>query len=460
MSFLFDIKLSKIGETENIYISRIIQDKIKNLQIPEYLYVTDLINPARSFFSRKYPDVQMPENLAARMKGGEETHFLARQWFEQLPGFSGSEVIITGSDLGLNVVGRADFMLYDSVVEFKTKTIDRISLENIYNIYSSDLEQLLFYAVMNRNFSSDNYLVFFSNENFYAYKVSIIDRGAIENEMVFRFSLIKRALENGDINDFSRCSYFGYGCPYREANICHCDSLRPDDSSWLNNAAKIEEDHDMESLLSEVYRSGDTFIDLRFYDLIYPRKYYHKIIGDERNSKNSGEIPESYYEKNNIKFLVIDSINKSILNVSGTEKAAMNKVSTLPLYGDDKYIIKNIYDENSIIPYLLKINNSRYPGSIPETYYSEMAITCARRNMNEGLIIVVYPKLQNTVKVHDVTFDLDNIIALCMKNIENIKEAVETRTPEILDMCPEFAIRSCDFKSCSCRNEIIKGRKN
>ena len=34
-----------------------------------------------------------------------------------------------------------------------------------------------------------------------------------------------------------------------------------------------------------------------------------------------------------------------------------------------------------------------YPNSIPETYYSELAITCARRNMKEGLIIVVYPRL-------------------------------------------------------------------
>jgi hypothetical protein len=154
MSFLREIKSSIISEKGNTYISHILEDKIKikNSIIPEYLYVTDLINPVRSYFARKYPDIPLPENVEARMKNGEEIHFLARQWFEQLPGFSGSEVILTGADMGLNVVGRADFTLNDSIVEFKTKHVDRINIENIYSVYSSDLGQLLFYSAMNKKF--------------------------------------------------------------------------------------------------------------------------------------------------------------------------------------------------------------------------------------------------------------------------------------------------------------------
>ncbi len=462
MSFLKEIKSSILSETDNTYISRILEDKIKikNFTIPEYLYVTDLINPIRSYFARKYPDIPIPENVEARMKNGEEIHFLARSWFEQLPGFSGSEVILTAANMGLNVVGRADFMLYDSIVEFKTKRIDRVNIESIYSVYSSDLEQLLFYAAMNKNFSENNYLVFFSDGKFYVYTVTIYDRGAIEDEMVYRFSLIKRAMENGDIGDFPRCSYFGYGCQFSEANVCPCHSLRHGESAWMRNVAKVEENFGMETTLQNIYGHGKNCIDLRFYDLIYPRKYYHKITGDSRNTGGNGQIPDSYYEKNNIKFFVLESINNSILNVSGTEKARINEISTLSLYGDDRYIIKNIYDENTIVPYLLKINNSIYAGNIPDTYYSELAITCARRNMKEGLIIVVYPKLEKTVKVHDVVFNIDHIISICRKSIEDIETAVANRTPEILDMCPEFAIRSCDFVSCSCRKEIIKGRGN
>lgn len=460
MSFLREVKSSILSDTENTYISRVLEDriKIKNFDIPEYLYVTDLINPVRSYFTRKYPEIPLPENVEARMKNGEEIHFLARQWFEQLPGFSGSEVILNGADIGLNVVGRADFMLYNSIVEFKTKHVDMVDLESIYRVYSSDLEQLLFYAAMNKNFTEDNYLVFFSDEKFYVYKVSVHDRAIIEDEMVYRFSLITRAMENGDIGDFPRCSYFGYGCQFSEAQVCPCHSLRHSDSSWISNVAKVEEDYGMESRLQNIYEHGKSTIDLRFYDLIYPRKYYHKITGDSRNAGSSGQIPDSYYEKNNIKFFVLGSIDSSILNVSGTEKANINKVSTLPLYGDDRYIIKNIYDENTIVPYLLKINNSKYTNNIPDTYYSELAITCARRNIKEGLIVVVYPKLEKTIKVHEVKFDIDKIISACRTSIENIETAVARKTPEILDMCPEFAIKSCDFASCSCRKEIIKGR--
>ena len=54
---------------------------------------------------------------------------------------------------------------------------------------------------MNKNFTEDNYLVFFSDEKFYVYKVSVHDTAIIEDEMVYRFSLITRAMENGDIGE-------------------------------------------------------------------------------------------------------------------------------------------------------------------------------------------------------------------------------------------------------------------
>ena len=461
MSFLQDIKSSIISEEDDTYISKILEDriKIKSFTAPDYLYVTDLINPVHSYFSRQYPDIAIPESLNSRMKYGEEVHFLARQWFERITGFSGSEIILTATQMGLNVVGRADFMIYDSIVEFKTKNVDRVSIENLYSIYRSDLEQLLFYAAMNRNFTQDNFLVFFTEGKFYVYRVSIKDPAAIENEMVFRFSLIKRGIENGDISDFPRCSYFGYGCQFSEAGVCMCHSLRPGESSWMRNVASVAEDNEMESLLSSIYAGNATNFDMRFYDLIYPRKYYHKITGDSRNSDTGASIPSSYYEKNNIKFFVIDSINGSVLSASGSEISEINKVSMLPLYGDDKYIIKNIYDENSIVPYLLKINNSMYPNRLPDTYYSELAIMCARRNRKEGILITVYPRLANAVVARDIYFDIDKIIGICNRTISDIKEAVETENPDKLDLCPEFTIKSCDFSSCSCKKEIIKGRE-
>jgi len=96
----------------------------------------------------------------------------------------------------------------------------------------------------------------------------------------------------------------------------------------------------------------------------------------------------------------LDIINSSILSTNGYERAEKNKENKINLYGDDKYIVKNIYDENSITPFILKINNSKFISKIPETYYSELAITCARRNINNGIIIVVYPKLNNKIIVY------------------------------------------------------------
>ncbi len=458
MSLLKDIKSSIISEDINDYVSRVLTDNInkKNFDIPDYLYVTDIINPVYSYYSRKYPEIETPEKIFERMKNGEETHFIARQWFEKIDGFSGSEIVLNGSNINVNIIGRSDFMVYDSIIEFKTKNNDNVSIDNLFNVYLSDLEQLLFYSVINKNFDKNNYLVFYVNEKFYVYKVNINDSEVIKNEILYRISSIKRSLLNNDITSMPRCSYYLYGCKFKENNICSCNKLNNKDSSWIKDSIKIEEDTEFENELYNIYKNNENNIDLRFYDLIYPRKYYHKMMKDEIILENNNNNSSFDYEKNNIKFFILDIINSSILDVNGYERAEKNKENKINLYGDDKYIIKNIYDENSIIPFILKINNSKFIGKIPETYYSELAITCARRNIDNGIVIVVYPKLGNKIVVHDIKFDINKIIGLCNQKINDISDALKNKNPEMLDLCPEFTINSCPYKNCSCKMEIIK----
>ncbi len=456
MSLLKDIKSSITSESINDYITKILTDNInkKSFDIPDYLYVTDIINPVYSYYSRKYPEIETPEKIFDRMKNGEETHFIARQWFEKIDGFSGSEVVLNGSNIDINIIGRSDFMVYDSIIEFKTKNTDNVSIDNLFDIYLSDLEQLLFYSIINKNFDKNNYLIFYVDEKFYVYRINIVDQDTIKNEILYRISLIKRSLINNDTALLPRCSYYLYGCKFKENNICTCNKLSAKNASWIKNSIKIEEDKEFENKLYSIYKNGENNIDLRFYDLIYPRKYYHKMMRDEITIENSK--PSFDYEKNNIKFFILDIINSSILGVNGYERAEKNKENKIELYGDDKYIIKNIYDENSITPFLLKINNSKFTGKIPETYYSELAVTCARRNTGNGIIIVVYPRLDNKIVVHDINFDINKIINLCNQKINDINYALENKNPEILDLCPEFTINSCPYKNCSCKMEIIK----
>lgn len=455
MSLIQDIKSSIISEEINNYISKILNDNInkKSFDIPDYLYVTDLINPVYSYYSRKYPEIETPEKIFERMKNGEETHFIARQWFEKINGFSGSEVVLNGSNININVIGRSDFMLYDSIIEFKTKNTDNVSMDNLFDIYLSDLEQLLFYSIINKNFDKNNYLVFFVDEKFYVYKINIIDPEAIKNEILYRISTIKRSLINNDVTPLPRCSYYLYGCKFKENNICSCNKLMEKDSLWIKKSIKIEEDNKFENELYYIYKNNGNTIDLRFYDLIYPRKYYHKMMRDEIIENNNSTFN---YEKNNIKFYILDIINSSILSTNGYERAEKNKENKINLYGDDKYIVKNIYDENSITPFILKINNSKFINKMPETYYSELAITCARRNINNGIIIVVYPKLNNKIMVYDIKFDINRIINICNEKINDINYALKNKDPHNLDLCPEFTINSCPYKNCSCKLEIIK----
>ncbi len=456
MDILKAVKKSILLENKNPYISRILYEKLsnKNFEIPDYLYVTEIINPAYSYFSRKMGEIEMPPEILSRMKGGESIHFIARQWFERLPGFSGFEEIMNGSHINLNVIGRADFMVNNSVIEFKTKGSESINMNDIFSIYSSDLEQLLFYSVINKNPDRFNYLIFYSSSSkFYAFKIEIIEPESIINTVKNRISIIKQSLADDDPSVLPRCSYYNYGCVFQKKNICSCGSLKQKDEEIMKNAVAVHEDKVMEENLQKIYENNNDKEDLRYFDLIYPRKYYHRIRGDEEETGNSSTFN---YDRKNITFFILDTIEKSILGIDGSERARKNEISTLDLYGNDKYIIKNVYDESSIVPFILKVNNSKYPNSIPETYYSELAIICARRNIKEGIIIVIYPKLDDRVVTYDITFDLNRIINICGDKINNIRDAVKSNNPDKLDLCPSFVINSCSFKHCSCKMEIMK----
>lgn len=244
MSLLKDIKSSINSESINDYIAKILTDNInkKSFDIPDYLYVTDIINPVYSYYSRKYPEIETPEKIFDRMKNGEETHFIARQWFEKIDGFSGSEIVLNGSNIDINVIGRSDFMIYDSIIEFKTKNTDNISIDNLFDIYLSDLEQLLFYSIINMNFDKNNYLIFYVDERFYVYKINIVDPDTIKSEISYRMSLIKRSLVNNDTALLPRCSYYLYGCKFKENNICSCNSFNLKYLGSFKNKKVISQD--------------------------------------------------------------------------------------------------------------------------------------------------------------------------------------------------------------------------
>ncbi|KPV46472.1 hypothetical protein SE19_05375 [Acidiplasma aeolicum] len=461
MHGLRGVKEAIISDNINHNITKILEDSIKKktFDVPDYLYVTDLINPVNSYYSRKYKEIEIGNDIYLRMKLGEEYHFMARGWFEQMDGFSGYEIPVNGSHLNLNVVGRIDFMINNSVIEFKLKSRENIEIEDLYKDYLSDLEQLLFYSVLNKNYSDINYLVFYSSGNFYAYKIHIKNRDNIINEMVYRIDLIKRGLYNDDISNFPRCTYFTHGCPFQENNVCNCSKLKLKDDKWIINSINISEDGELENSLNN-YSIENTRLDIRNIDLIYPRRYYHRIRND-REIQAENRLKSTFnYDKNNIKFFMMDAIETSALAISSQEYALKNSVNTLGLSGYEKYLIKNIYDETSIVPYILKINNSVYTSNIPDTYYSELAVICAKRNINSGLIIIVYPKLNNSVIVHEIIFNNEKLINLCLTKIEDIKSAVKNSYPYKLDMCPQFTINSCNIENCSCKMEIYKNLKN
>ncbi|SMD30718.1 hypothetical protein [Picrophilus oshimae] len=426
-SFTLDNELS--GIIKNIFI----KEYSKNIR---YIYVTDLVNPAYSIYVRNN-DYKIPEEQVRILESGGEMHEMARSFFENMPGFMSFEETVAGKNNLKGIIGRIDFVFENYIVEFKSKHAEAITIDDVKNKYIMDLEQCIFYAVMNKN---DECRLVFVNDKMesYGFIVKIIKGNEIENEMLRRYKMFD------DGNGVPKCRYI-QSCTLHHDKLCRCDELDTLDYKWLDGLIDIKS-FDIKVNLSN-------YPGISYHDLIYPRRYYHRIKNDDIVKKRA--IGPSKYENNRLFYILNDAISESQFAITPEEQRRQNKSSCLNIISNDRYIARNIYD-SKFIPYIAKVNNSIYERNPPETYVKELAFECANRNSETGYIIVLYPKMNMKILAYKYSFDLNILKNNAKSLIDKINDALKNDKPEDLDMCPEFSIDSCQFRSCSCRSEIFR----
>lgn len=436
-------------ESLSSLLKNVMDAKIEEPSPKNYYYITHVTNPAQTYFTRTCPDVERPPEIIRKLARGKQLHNFAGVWFKNLPGFYADEGLLDGAWVGIpGVRGKIDHRIGDSLIEFKTKDNLPSTPEEIISQYPNDLEQIAFYSIIHPSSPKNNYLVFMQNSSPYelkAFKIEITDKGSIKSILNKRIQLLNTAFETNDPSDLGKCRYYESGCQYGDNASCSCAELEPLNTAPLQKSLEITYDDDFTKQLIQARadsKNPDVFC-LSIRDIIAPRKHYMENISGIKSTYNNDELEE-------YKACLWGSLcslkQRYGIDLNGTERQ-----SVIRLQQDLRAKISfrwlkmrsSVHSGGEIVPYIEKINlskDARILKSRPGQYHiAELGIICAMYGKNKGLIIRVYPNLDNIVQVHQVTYKNQHEILRKVVSIMDLTERAENEK-RLLDLppCPRF----------------------
>ena len=226
--------------------------------------VTDLVNPAQSYYRWKRPDVRPSLDRLQVMMAGTGFHDI----FGKV--VSTEEFIEQTLELD-GIVGKVD--IYEDVpVELKTTSAIPA---DIYEGRNSYFEQLGMYCALAGN--PEGRLLVYQRETEWrsselvVYSAEFLDLDAVGDEMRRRRDLFKDALDREDPSGLPRCEWMKRGCDY--SHVCDCRNAAPGSRLVPRDAVVIETRADIAAGLKERLSSARrTQNGLRLNDLVFPRK--------------------------------------------------------------------------------------------------------------------------------------------------------------------------------------------
>lgn len=434
-----------------------------------YYYITQVTNPAQTFFTRMNPDIERPPEITRKLARGKQLHSFAGIWFKNLPGFYADEALLDGAWVDIpGVRGKIDHRIGDSLVEFKTKDTIPNTPEEIISNYPNDLEQIAFYSVIHPSSPKNNYLVFMQNSSPYelkAFKIEIKNKGTIKSILHSRINLLNKAFETKKPEDLGKCRYFETGCQYGDNASCMCATLEPLNTIPLQKSLEITYDDDFTKQLiqaREDSKISDVFC-LSTRDIIAPRKHYMEIISGLGSTYHNDEMEE--YKA--CLWGSLGSLKKRQgIDLNGTERQLVIKsqIDSRARFGFRWLKMKSsVHKDGEVVPYIEKINltdDIKITKSRPSQYHlAELGIICAMYGKNKGLIIRVYPNLENLVQVFQITYkNQPEILHKVTSIIDRTQTAEKDEALLSLPPCPRFMNdnEKCPLMS-QCNVKGVKG---
>ena len=179
-------------------------DHQANVTSPNIIYVTEVCQCLlRSWFNRtlKAPP---SDNKVVLMVMGDSAHYIMKDYFPLGEGEYTSERLVDGT---IKVVGRADRVLEDVVIEFKT--VSRIP-ESPYEVHVNQVQLYMWLFDKKRAL-----LAYVSRANGNVRIFEILRNDDIISKLIDRIRLFAKCLKNGKVPEAEQSSLCNF-CEYRE----------------------------------------------------------------------------------------------------------------------------------------------------------------------------------------------------------------------------------------------------
>lgn len=410
-----------------------------------YYFLTELTNPMQTYWARINP-VEKPKKLARKLVLGKQLQYKLSYVFSSLPNFILEEGKIDGFHVGIpGVRGSVDYMIENKIIELKTKEVLPKDVNNIFELYPNDLEQLVFYSVLHPSQPKENYLIFvqdFKPHKVIAFKVLTKNFGEIKKIIQDRIALLDEALEKKDPSKLGKCRYYNKtpNCQFEDQKICACANAPSLSLDKLKSSIDIIYDEGYSKLLEEKIKNNkfnDSLYSVK--DIIAPRKHYmENILLIEPNWEGDKESDEYYaclsYMIRELKY---NLNHNEIEGIKSSLKDPRLRVGYKWMKLKDS---TNLEGEN--IPYTIKVSNVddiKWTHKPSQYHLTELGIICASHNKQRGIIFVVYPKLNDLLRVYQITYnDSKNHMRKIVELINNLEKAELDKNLLSLSPCPNY----------------------
>jgi hypothetical protein len=445
-----------------------IRDQLKKEEIGRILpkahfNLTELCNLQASYWKRKKPNIKQSNKLKLILRRGTKLHNFSNRWFRELSNFSGHEITLDGCDVGIpGIIGRLDFKIGDSIVEFKTKPEIPSNSEEVFILYPQDIEQLIFYSVMHIKNPLENYIVFMEDiepHKLIAFKVKIKNIDPIRKLLIERKNIFEMALSSCNPSLLGKCRYHGGFCEFEIEKQCNCKNLENLQIDVIKEFVEIFYDEKMTKELTEIRKRIKIPKELfTTNEIIAPRKSFVKRVLGAELEYFKNEVQE---DRKSYLHLLINKLQK---NPNQQEINLIERsIKEEKLYIGKKWIkfSSSRHPEGEIIPYLVKakLTDKKDTLSYPGQYnLSELAIICSAYGKERGLIFMIYPNLDNFIQVFNISFkDMPG----CLREVKKILTQLgEIKTKEEITKLPPCPFYMNAKKNCPITKECNKIKGN
>ena len=441
--------------SSNLSLGSIIEQNVKSFNEASsapssYYFVTDLTNPQQKFCKMTAPHVKKDDSLTKKLILGKILERKFANWCRLLEGLQIEEGLLDGIYVGIpKVRGKVDYVIDNMIIELKTKEKIPLSINEIFERYPNDLEQLVFYSALHPSNPEKNILLFMQDKSPYsmkAFEVITKDFNTIKSLIRERIKLLDEALSSSvkekPFEKLGKCRYYVHGCEFQQAGVCRCDKIPPIDLSRLKGAIEIKESTEFEKKLEEKTKEFESTSSTEIYpnNIIAPRQQF---------MKNVLEIEKPEFEGMDDKFVFKSCLSSAIY------KSNLNQFAS----SEKEKIKEKLFDSRLSIPFRwLKIPSSSVPGNEitlpyivtvsdynlnkPSPYHiAELGIICASYNTTKGITLTIMPKMNKLINAFEVSYknkEIKNIQNMIRTIINEIESAQKEEHLSMLHPCPGF----------------------